>query len=69
MFTRLEPPLSNSTPKKHGSTFGVNDRFRSNIQTKQEAVDSLNSFNDTVLITVMFLSALQPNTKFYISKR
>jgi len=40
-----------------GSTFGVNGRFRSNIQTKQEAVDSLNLFNDTVLITVMFLPA------------
>ena len=30
---------------------------------------SLNYFNDTVLITVMFVSVLRPNTRFYLSQR
>jgi len=51
-----------------GSTFGIYSRFRW-IQTKQEPVDSLyNYFNDTVHIAVMFVSALQPNTTFNLSK-
>jgi len=37
------------------------------MQTKQESVDSLINFvNDTVLITVMFVSLLQPNPTFYL---
>jgi len=48
-----------------GSTFGIYSRLRSEIETKQKPVDSLNSLNDTVLITVMFVSVLQPSTKFY----
>jgi len=39
------------------------------MQTKQEPVDGLNFFNDTVLITVMFVSVSQTNTMFYLSKR
>ena len=37
----------------------------SGMQTKQEPVDSFNFFNDTVHITVMFVSVLQPNTVLY----
>jgi len=48
-----------------GSTFGVYGQFRSGKPTKQEPVDSLNLFNARVLITVMFVSVLQPNTTFY----
>ena len=47
-----------------GSTFGIYSRFRSEMETKQEPVDSLNFFNDTVLVTVIFVSVLQPNTTF-----
>ena len=43
--------------------------FRSGMQTKQEPVDSLNVFNEMVLITVMFVSDLHPNTTFYLSKQ
>ena len=39
-----------------GSTFGIYSRFRSEMETKQEPVDSLNFFNDTVLVTVIFVS-------------
>ena len=39
-----------------GSTFGIYSRFRSGMQTKQYPVDSLNFFNDTLLITVMLVS-------------
>jgi len=52
-----------------GSTIGIYSRFRSWNQTKQEHVDSLNNFNDTVLITVMIVIVLQPNTTFYLLKR
>ena len=52
-----------------GSTFGVYGQFRSGKPIKQEPVDSLNLFNARVLITVMFVSVLQPNTTFYLSKR
>ena len=51
-----------------GSTVGVYGRLRSGMRTKQEYVDRLNSFKNTVLITVMFVSVLQPNTTFYLSK-
>ena len=53
-----EAPLSIGTQK---ST--CIDRFN------QEPVGSLNFFNDTMLITVMSMSVLQPNTTFYLSKR
>ena len=39
-----------------GSTFGIYSRFRSEMETKQEPVDSLNFFNDTVLVTGIFVS-------------
>ena len=39
------------------------------MQTKQEHVDISNWSNETVLIIVLFVSVLQPNTKFYLSKR
>ena len=32
-------------------------------------VDSLNLFNDTVVIAVTFPSVLQPSTTYYLSKR
>ena len=50
-----------------GSTFCIYSRFRSGMQTKQEPVDSLNMFNDTLVITVMIVNVLQPNTTFYLS--
>ena len=52
-----------------GSTFGVYGRFKSEVHTNKESVDNLNFFNDTVFITVMFGSILQPNMTFYLSKR
>jgi len=65
-----EAPLSTRTPKKAcaltSSTSGFYSRFRLGMQTKQEPVDSLIFFNDKVLITDMFVSVLQPNTKFYL---
>ena len=58
MFTRLEPPLSNITPKKHVLwPVQLLELMTDLDANKQEAVDSLNLFNDTVLITVMFLPA------------
>jgi len=39
------------------------------MQTKQEPVDSLNVFNEMVLITVMFVSDLHPNTTFYLAQQ
>jgi len=47
-----------------GSTVGIYGRFRSGIQQIQARVDSLNSLNDTLLITVMCVSVLQPITTF-----
>jgi len=38
-------------------------------KTKLEPVDSINFFNDTLLITVMFVSVLKPNTTFCLSNR
>ena len=42
-----------------GSTFGIYTRFRSGMQIKQEPVNRLNLFNDTVFITVIVVSVLQ----------
>jgi len=39
------------------------------MQTKQNPVDSLNFLNDILLIIIMLVSVLQPNTTFYLSKR
>jgi len=38
------------------------------MQTKQNPVDSLNFLNDILLIIIMLVSVLQPNTTFYLSK-
>jgi len=42
--------------------------LRSRVQFRQEHVNSLNIFNETVLITVMHVSVLQTNKTFYLSK-
>ena len=52
-----------------GSAFGIYSRLRSGMQNKKGPVDKFNFFNDTMLITVIFVSVLQPNTTFYLSKR
>jgi len=39
------------------------------MHAKQERVDSLNYSNDTVSLTHVYLSVLQPNKSFYLSKR
>ena len=67
----MAPRYQQERQKAHaltGSTFGIYSRSRSGLQTKQKLFDSLN-FNDTVLITVMFVPVLQPNTAFYLSKQ
>ena len=51
-----------------GLIFGIYNWFRSGMDTKQKHVDSLNLFNDTLLITVSSVSVLQPSTTFYLSK-
>ena len=69
---RLEPHYQTVRLKARaltGSTFGVYGRFKSEVHTNKESVDNLNFFNDTVFITVMFGSILQPNMTFYLSKR
>ena len=66
-------PLSSRTPKKHVlwpvQHLVLYSWFRSRMKTKQKPVDILNHFNDTVLISVMFVSVLQPNTTFYLLKQ
>jgi len=44
------------------SIFGVYDRFRSGLQTKQEPDDGVNLSSDPVLITVISMSVFEPNT-------
>jgi len=39
------------------------------MHANQERDDSLNYFNDTVVLTPMYWSFLQPNKLFYLSKR
>jgi len=56
----------NKTRALIGSTFGIYSRFRSGMQTKQELVDSINFFNDPVLITVMLVSVLKLNRRSFI---
>ena len=68
----MAPRYQQERQKAHaltGSTFGIYSRSRSGLQTKQKPFDSLNFFNDTVLITVMFVPVWQPNMTFYVSKQ
>jgi len=68
----MAPRYQQERQKAHaltGLTFGIYSRSRSGLQTKQKPFDSLNFFNDTVLITVMFVPVLQPKTTFYLSKQ
>jgi len=39
------------------------------MHAKQERFDSVNYFNDMVFLTPVYLSFLQPNKSFYLSKR
>jgi len=39
------------------------------MHAKQKRVESLNYSNDTVFLTHAYLSVLQPNKSFYLSKQ
>jgi len=39
------------------------------MHVKQKRIDSLRYVNDTVFLTHVYLSFLQPNKSFYLSKR
>ena len=50
-------------------TCDVYERFKLGMHAKQERVESLNYSNDTVFLTHVYLSVLQPNKSLYLSKR
>jgi len=39
------------------------------MYAKQERVESSNYYNDTVFLTYVYVSVLQPNKSFYLLKR
>ena len=51
-----------------GSTSDVYGRFKLEMHAKQR-VESVNCSNDTVFLTHVYLSFLQPNKAFYLLKR
>ena len=52
-----------------GSTYDVYKRFKLGMHAKQERVESLNYSNDMMFLTLVYLSFLQPNKSFYLSKQ
>ena len=50
------------------STHGKYERFKWGMHANQERDDSLNYFNDTMFLTPVYLSFLQPNKSFYLSR-
>ena len=65
-------PLSTRTAKTYaltGSTFGIFTRFISGMEIKQKPVDSLNFFNDTLLITVCVCFATKHDVLFIEAMR
>ena len=56
-------------PNIPDSTYGICELSKPGMHANQEVDNSLNYSNDTVFLTPIYLSFLQPNKQFYLSKR